>query len=324
MGLWGGGVFESEYQIDSLGDWTHASSVDQTPLLIKAAYHRGWIQCRNHHEHNGEKPETMQDNAKDEGNKDEDLEFLIYEDTQLFHPRFPKLVREWLDAGNLASIIKDLSPKKMNGHGGNVSWSSEQLTLSLVTVCAMQLGCTFPAGYLEVFGYQCEHTWSFACGIHQMQQAASNYINGKPYHFININEISLEDDMAVRFDPDLPALEDIPEPAYKPKKVKMEHTEKVVVEEYCFTFPPETCENCGSTKGHPGGDLRRCSACHESRYCFVGCQKWHWWTHRKTCAKTVEKITGKPAKETLEQQAARYRAKHGDTVGGDEGTRNEL
>lgn len=44
QGLWGGGVFESEYQLDTLGDWTLLSSVDQVPLFIKAAYLRGRLQ----------------------------------------------------------------------------------------------------------------------------------------------------------------------------------------------------------------------------------------------------------------------------------------
>jgi len=170
--------------------------------------------------------------------------------------------------------------------------------LALIAFCAMELGCTLPPGFLARLKSNYRHVCRFETEREQMRQACDEYVDGKPYHFVSVwleadktGDSSTDSDVE---EPETqpPGLEPIPphetatnteQPARMRRKVGKKAAPAPIVEEYCLHFPPNTCANCGATRGHVTPDLKRCKGCKTTLYCFEGCQKWHGFHHRLQC-----------------------------------------
>ncbi|KAI3401530.1 hypothetical protein diail_10131, partial [Diaporthe ilicicola] len=232
-------------------------------------------------------------------------------DVSVPNPRFPRLVRDFLDSGVLAFLIDQYGRKRANSR-----WTESQHMLVLLAYCAMQLGCTLPRGFLRRLKSNYHRVGLYEGGNEQMRRACDEYIDGKPYEFtsvglLDVANMSMHGDFQ-RPEPRPPGLEPIPaqetmspleesaheESARKRRKVEPEVASTPVVEEFDFHFPADTCANCGATKGYGQPDLKRCKGCKTTLYCFEGCEKWHWFRHRRQCAldqKDEDSTEGKSA-----------------------------
>lgn len=218
---------------------------------------------------------------------EEDWDF----DIQLHNPRFPRLVRDFLDSGVLANLIKHYGPKRSNSR-----WTENHKDLVLIAFCAMELGCTLPPGFLGRLKANYHRAGIFGDEREQIRRACDEYVDGKPYEFVSLGLVETAmmamDGDSQRPEPRPPGLEPLPAqeinidttpPARKRRKTQYEPTSTPIVEEYCLHFPADTCANCGATRGHETPDLKRCKGCKTTLYCFDGCQKWHWFRHRRHC-----------------------------------------
>lgn len=194
----------------------------------------------------------------------------------------------------MAKLIKKHGPKKANSR-----WSEYQghKDLVLIAYCAMELGCTMPPGFMERLKSNYHRVGLFGDEREQIRRACEEYVDGKPYEFVSLGLVETANmsmnGQTQRPEPRPPGLEPLPsqetaadaeKPAHKRRKVESKAVPAPLVEEYCLYFPPDTCANCGATRGHGTPDLKRCKGCKNTLYCFEGCQKWHWFRHRRHCA----------------------------------------
>lgn len=161
----------------------------------------------------------------------------------------------------------------------------------------MELGCTLPPGFQERLKSNYHRVGLWEDEREQMRRACDEYVDGKPYEFVSLGLLETAnmrmDGEFQRPEPRPPGLEPLPpqeagaadgQPAPKRLKVEPKAAPAPIVEEFCLSFPPDTCANCGATQGHGTPDLKRCKGCKNTLYCFEGCQKWHWFRHRRHCA----------------------------------------
>lgn len=212
----------------------------------------------------------------------------------LYNPRFPRLIRDYLDPGVLASLIKSHGPNKANSR-----WSEYQdhKDLVLIAFCAMELGCTLPPGFLARLKANYRRVGLKGEELEQIRRGCEEYVDGKPFNFGSLGLLETAnlsmDGETQRPEARPPGLEPIPaeetvtaaeEPVSKRRKVEPKAKTPVsIVEEFVLHFPTNTCANCGATRGHGTPELQRCKACKTTLYCFEGCQKWHWFRHRYDC-----------------------------------------
>lgn len=198
----------------------------------------------------------------------------------LHWPKYPALVREHLDAGALAKAIKRYSPP------GNRRrpWTDRQYSLILIAGCAMELGCTFPPGFINDLRSNYQRIELFPEAAKEIEVACNEYINGKPYCLGTSQSDETgkwrNDDRPQASQPELEAV-----PAkdkFKPSD-GAENDPRIIP--YRFWFPPGTCRNCGAEKGPNGTELMRCSDCHQALFCCSGCLRWGYLSHSKDCDK---------------------------------------
>lgn len=163
----------------------------------------------------------------------------------------------------------------------------------------MELGCTLPPGFQGLLKEKCCGVGLSPIGHNQMYRACEQYIDGKPFSFSSLDTRHIEQAElrergmsmqgpiglhAQRRLPIPPGLEPLPsqeaaaatgQPAHERREVEAEASPPLPVEEDLRRFPPNTCANCGATRGHGTPDLRRCKGCKITLYCFEGCQRWH-------------------------------------------------
>lgn len=224
----------------------------------------------------------------------------------LYHPECPRFVRDYLDSGVLASLIKTHGPEKPNAR-----WSEYHghKNLVLIAFCAMELGCTLPHGFLARLKSNYHRVGLCEVEREQIRRACDEYVDGKPYDFVSVGLVAtacmIMNGDVQRPEPRPPGLESIPseeatittdEPTSKRRKLESKATTPApVVDESDLIFPADTCANCGATQGHGTPDLQRCKGCKTTLYCFDGCQKWHWFRHRRHCK--VDNEVEEPAKD---------------------------
>ncbi|KAG6353486.1 hypothetical protein INS49_005667 [Diaporthe citri] len=217
----------------------------------------------------------------------------------IFH--FPRLIRDYLNSGVLADLIKKHSPKTKSE-----AWTEDHRKLVVIAYCSMELGCTLPPGFQGLLKEKCYGPGLSPVGHNQMYRACEQYIDGKPFSFFSldtreIEELTLREEgrgmnralgrHVRRHRPLPPGLEPLrsqeaaaaaEKPAHERRKVEAESSPPPPVEQYFLRFPPDTCANCGATQGYGTPELRRCKSCKKTLYCFEGCQRWHWSRHNCT------------------------------------------
>ncbi|KAF4554404.1 Hypothetical protein D9617_4g001580 [Elsinoe fawcettii] len=293
----------------------HALEPEVDEMIIKLAYQKKNDRLRNGgifvpesqhsmlEERNASAPDQV-DNDLDEVMlahneiRDRDPEDLyeVLQHVSLFCPRFPTLVRDYLNL-MLDDFINDNLPQARPGVH-HPRWTHAQHDLFILVPCAMILGCHLPEGFLDVFKrgnkrYKDDPGMPFQ----SIEKACGEYINGKPYRF---KHVWIDDDAYEGFPPELEPLPSVvdttstgDEPARKRTKTDAEMEIRIV--EHDFWFPPDACANCGTTEGHKEASMQRCSGCKEVVYCFKGCQTWHWPTHSWKCRKVQQGAEEKAA-----------------------------
>ncbi|KAI7779389.1 hypothetical protein LA080_000868 [Diaporthe eres] len=292
---WGVRILQSDHDIDALN--RIFDSEVKKPLkenVIKLRL-RVWEQ-----EHLKERQDDFGDRSKcfEQKPSQAKLEDNWEHDVSPHHHRFPRLIRDYLDSGVLADLIKKHSPKRH---------SDEWTELAMLIYCAMELGCTLPPGFKDFLKTKCWGSGLDPVGSCQIYGACEQYIDGKPFSFISLDtrlvEESMLPEMGIRMDSTIakhvrrrrpiPAgLEPLPaqqaavateQPAHESRKVEAEASPPPPVEEYFLHFPPDTCANCGADRGYGTPELRRCKGCKTTLYCFEGCQRWHLSCGRHKC-----------------------------------------
>lgn len=211
-----------------------------------------------------------------------DDELDLYFAVHLNNPKFPALVREHLDAGALAKLVKKYYPPSRRSK----RWTEDQYPLVLIAACAMQLGCILPPGFRNDLKSNYQRLELMDDAEVQIRVACDEYINGKPY---NLGSVGLLETANLRFagvngrlEPAQPELEAVPaEEKYDPAKADASVEPRIIP--YHFWFPPGTCENCGATEAPDGTDLKRCGDCHQALFCCSGCLKWGYDAHAGDC-----------------------------------------
>ncbi|POS71543.1 hypothetical protein DHEL01_v210057 [Diaporthe helianthi] len=305
MGRWGYGLFEGDYDLDAIEeifdhDVKKPLKKEVVRLRLKA-WEEKQIEKKSGEDGNKSgSAETSKKPSKKELQKDWEY------DVNLYHLEYPRLVRDYLDSGVLAFLIRLHGPKKPNSR-----WSEDHghKDLVLIAFCAMELGCTLPPGFLARLKANYRRVGLIGEELEQIRRGCEEYVNGKPYNFVSLGLVETAsmsmDGETKRPEPRPPGLEPVPaeetvttaeEPASKRRKIEPKATAPVpAAEEYDLVFPADTCANCGATQGHGSPDLKRCMGCKTTLYCFEGCQKWHWFRHRCHC-----KVNEKP-EESAEQ-----------------------
>lgn len=322
QGRWGGGVFESEYVIDCLGDYemelpfewlkdevldlraklreqekrrqeesvneqSEGSSFEILVLPSCVPIHTNL--CSSHAEVGNENVGKTENTAPAQQTLEQEEEDEWRFDVSLYNPRFPTAVCRFLEDGVLEAFYELHSPVP-----ATLPWTDQgQYGLVLVGYCAMQLGCVLPRGFLASLKANL-HVFRdtlFPAGMEQMRKACEDYIDGKPFDFPSFDDVeNLMAQVVSASDPETPGLETVPPGSSTASASSGQQADaSFCVVEYCFWFPPGTCANCGSPRGFGNLALKRCKGCKDTLYCFEGCQKWHWSRHKRHCEEAQQR-----------------------------------
>ncbi|KAF4552685.1 Hypothetical protein D9617_9g024740 [Elsinoe fawcettii] len=312
MGAWGYGLFESDQEQDLIDDISSnmklaeklkdkvkimQAKLDEQRRLEKLEKGMKGIASESKEvdqddKADGEESDGGQfDGDESDGSDDLDTYFAV----KLYCPRFPIIVREHLDAGALAHVIKKYSPS-----GSRRTWTNKQYCLILISACAMELGCTFPPGFINELKQNISNIDMMPEARNQITRACNEYIGGKPYDMRVPSAIDFDNEdahgNAATVPIKLPSLEIIPSANEQDSETAANNNEGNTaaandrIIETRFWFPPGTCANCGADKAPDGSDLKHCGDCKSTLYCTAICQTSHYSLHsQRDCDETKAK-----------------------------------
>ena len=249
QGAWGYALFQSDRDLDEVGDLSHDAGLDKVKRKILA----------NPSKYAFKDDKTQDENAKP--NKD------IY--LTLYQPSHPDLVQEYLNDGVLLRMINDLRNK---GKG---------YSLCILIACAMQLGCNIPDWCRQELLLVYKKCHLPPEGEIQLHSALQTYRSGVPHPFCAKSLIETANSGNPSYDEEdviFMNLENVP----SGEEVTQQNT-SIEPLEGDFNHPVDTCGNCGARQCQDGTILRRCAGCKERLYCSKFCQKAHTPNHSCFC-----------------------------------------
>ncbi|KAK5717937.1 hypothetical protein LTR15_008780 [Elasticomyces elasticus] len=195
-------------------------------------------------------------------------------------PSATAAIRDHLNGGKLQNLIHIYSakdaPSKLNGK------YLPPYIFCLLGACAMTLGCTIPATFLEYLEDMTDiHDGAKLSSrandkLFEALYGPRKYKNGEAYDFTE------EEETLIEYAPRLfrPSLS----PHFKSMSLNM----KVTLEKIEMSCLEGTCAVCHSKAAKDGSKLLTCGRCKVRKYCSKAHQKGHWKIHKLVCRAPVE------------------------------------
>lgn len=239
--------------------------------------------------------ENMQATAKASGKSDEEVDRIylsIYGGGS-----HPDVVREHLDSGALANLVKVKEARMMKVPDGSINQRLECMfrdpcyEYALLGACAMSLGCQLPESFLDMLKIICNECSVMSKSLKQMRKALfgpGGFKNGEPYDFESKDLLQTANATLQDNDDDSDSLEydglgGMP-PVSLLSTVGGISAKSAIFKELRSKFHnPNVCAACSNSQGKDGGELLQCARCKDRKYCSTACQKEHWKVHKKLC-----------------------------------------
>ncbi|KAI4619651.1 hypothetical protein J4E83_005506 [Alternaria metachromatica] len=277
MGAWGYCLFQSDHDLDNVGDMGHELGLSKLQEDAHAV-------------------------AKAQGKTEEEVERSIHYDIYAPCCSDPELIRKHLDSGVLVEMLskkeaKILKPLTGSTDEGLEYWFSDPCYMYiLLSACAMTLGCHLPASCIALLKKIFTEGGLMPDAQRQMHKALfgpDGYKDGEPYDFASKNlleEVNASFEERLSSGPGYGGL-NVVSPGGMFETGMTTSTTSIVVKELRAQFnTPDECGGCGVEHRPKGKNLLTCSKCLNRKYCSVACQKKHWKIHKKVC---------EPAKKSL-------------------------
>ncbi|KAK5731405.1 hypothetical protein LTR15_001345 [Elasticomyces elasticus] len=281
MGAWGYGLFESDNDLDIVGDLSHEAGLEEVAKKLLA-----------------EKPPSQTDEKtgeKTDEKTDPEYYLSIHAD-QNPDDAANAAVRDHLNAGKLQELVDKYLAKYFAN--SDEDYHPPEYILCILGACAMSLGCTLPTLYKAQLKALYPSTLRMSEANNQMKKALcgpNGFVNGVPYDVesVGLLEMANRDDgggapgtvqgMNVQGQSGL-----FGAPRAKPDvKAKLRRTMEAIREEVGGT-QSGVCGHCGAGGGKT---LMKCGGCKKRQYCSKEHQKAHWKVHKDFC-KAAEVVGG--------------------------------
>ncbi|KAL1799961.1 hypothetical protein ACET3X_000303 [Alternaria dauci] len=267
MGAWGYCLFQSDQDLDNVGDMGHQAGLTELEEAAKAV-------------------------ARSQGNSEEDTERSIHYDLYAPCCSDSEVVRKHLDSGALVEMIAKREAKILAPLNGSIDESAEYwfsdpcYMYVLLGACAMTHGCRLPASFLAMLKKVYTEAGLMPDAQRQMHKALfgpDGYKNGEPYDFESKSLLEEANSRSDEHDGGGFRLMNVPNPLFfNPGRTNS--LTSLVVKELRDQFnKPDECGGCGVEERPGGKNLLTCSKCMNRMYCSTSCQKKHWKIHKKVC-----------------------------------------
>ncbi|KAK5711453.1 hypothetical protein LTR17_018389 [Elasticomyces elasticus] len=267
MGAWGYGLFESDNDLDIVGDLSHEAGLEEVAKKLLA-----------------EKPSSQ---------TDEKIEPEYYLSILADHnpdDAANAAVREHLNSGKLQELVDKYLAKYFAN--SDEDYHPPEYILCILGACAMSLGCTLPTLYKAQLKALYPSTLRMSEANNQMKKALcgpNGFVNGVPYDVesVGLLEMADRDDgggapgtvqgMNVQGQFGL-----FGAPRAKPDvKAKLRRTMEAIREEGGGA-QSGMCGQCGAGESE-GKVLSKCAKCKIRAYCSREHQAAHWPVHKHFC-----------------------------------------
>ncbi|CAN9084307.1 unnamed protein product [Alternaria sp. RS040] len=267
MGAWGYCLFQSDQDLDNVGDMGHEAGLTELEEAAKAV-------------------------AKSQGKGEEDIEGSIHYDLYAPCCSDPEVVRKHLDSGALVDMIakreaKILAPVNGSTEEAMEHWFSDPCYMYvLLGACAMTHGCQLPASCLAMLKKVYTEGGLMPDAQRQMHKALfgpNGYKNGEPYDFESKSLLEEVNSKPDKHDDGGFRLMNVPNPLLFNTGRTNSRTSVIVKELRDQYNKPNECGGCGVASRPKGEALLACGKCKNRKYCSTSCQKKHWKIHKNVC-----------------------------------------
>ncbi|KAF3005059.1 hypothetical protein E8E13_009459 [Curvularia kusanoi] len=274
MGCWGYGLFQSDNDFDTLSELGSDMGLDELEDKLRHA-------------------------AKVVGESDEKTDKIYL--SIYGGGTHPEIVRDHLDSGALAELIKVKEAKMMAIPDGSMDQKMEFMFRDpcyeyvLLGACAMSLGCQLPRSFLDMLKLVYTEFSRMPDARKQMHKALfgpDGFKNGEPYDFESMSLVETANakhvDDGGSSGRGFVGLNVMPPGGLLSTGVG-DSTESAILKELRNKFHnPNVCARCSADHAKGGGELLQCARCKDRKYCSSACQKQHWkMIHKKLCKPIV-------------------------------------
>ncbi|KAI7468494.1 hypothetical protein KC351_g13634 [Hortaea werneckii] len=286
MGAWGFGLFQSDWDLDLIGDLD--SELGLYELARKASAAAAAAAAAASSSEEGQKENQHPTYAEEHDDAEDDLVGYSIFANDCFPEEAIGTVKEFLESGKLAELVAKYEEKmhtrdesvlfdpplvfdKPEYHRPRTDDIHSEYKLCLLGACAMTHGCHLEPSFVNLLKRIYHASLRMPDKNMQMTKALygpNGYINGVAYDFGSKGLVetansdgSPEEDLDRNLIFGRPRSPSYPEPQY----------------------PDHVCGACGKDENAGMGPLMKCACCKNRVYCSKECQKYHWKWHKAVC-----------------------------------------
>ncbi|SMR48205.1 unnamed protein product [Zymoseptoria tritici ST99CH_1A5] len=284
MGAWGLGLFDSDHDLDLIGDIG-----DDAELKLLEPKIRERLET-THSAH----VESHQAAGKEDGPLKchcvEQMEF-IYPSLRPYENK--DLVRQHLEGPGSAdgsksratSLVEKYRSELKSGNDIRVAWGPGY-KLILLGVCYMQLGMVLPAGLRDTMRRIYRVVGLMRDALKQVEHAVRDYVDGEEYRLEQYETTEADKMYPGSIMMNVPSAGGLFGPdAFKPRTKEGDARKKRELQQLDIPDEDKVCEACGAEKREDGATLLACGRCKQVKYCGKVCQKARFKAHKVVCGK---------------------------------------
>ncbi|GAB1730194.1 hypothetical protein NU195Hw_g3578t1 [Hortaea werneckii] len=264
MGAWGFGLFQSDWDLDLIGDLD--SELGLYELARKASAAAAAASSSEESQKENQHPTY----AEEHDDTEDDLVGYSVFANHCYPEEAIDTVKKLLESGKLAELVAKYE-EKMQTRDENTFLDPPEYKLCLLGACAMTHGCHLAPSFINLLKRIYPASLRMPDKNMQMTKALygpNGYINGVAYDFGSKGLVetansgdSPEEDLDRNLIFGRPRSPSYPEPQY----------------------PDHVCGACGKDENAGMGPLMKCACCKNRVYCSKECQKYHWKWHKAVC-----------------------------------------
>ena len=257
MGWWGYNFFESECDLDLIGDYYEPAGLEALESKAKERMKQKQAQSNEASASTTDNPATT--------DEDDDFPILSIHAAQCADV---ELVREHLDGGVLRKLVEEANAKTQRNPDEDDKLAAFHQSyysyhFMLLGACAMTLGCKLEDDFKELLISKYRTAGLKRDAVRSMQLALSDgpgRYRGTAYDFLSKRLVETTDS------------EDEEEAASGiPRVVRMRE------------YPSDVCGGCGGKDRLDSEPLLACGRCKTKKYCGRVCQQAHFQEHKRVC-----------------------------------------